>query len=157
MDTHGRVAYWIIHPVLIRGEETNICSNKSGVHLYVEGKVVNTCVHKYLLLTRINNVISKFMSYGWLKATKITMLVTPPTFIFPYVCMEYCIISGLLIPIFWVMLSGIDWITTTLHHRWVLPVNYPVFTVVMVIYHYVDRIWRILVIPIFLYKIYDNK
>ena len=36
-------------------------------------------------------------------------------------------------------------INTFLHHRWVLPGNYPVFTVVMVIYHYVERIWRILV------------
>ena len=34
-------------------------------------------------------------------------------------------------------------------HRWELPGNYPVFTVVMVIYHYVERIWKILVIPIF--------
>ena len=26
-------------------------------------------------------------------------------------------------------------------HRWELPGNYPVFTVVMVIYHYVEIIW----------------
>ena len=26
-------------------------------------------------------------------------------------------------------------------HRWELPGNYPVFTVVMAIYHYVERIW----------------
>ena len=32
---------------------------------------------------------------------------------------------------------------------WELPSNYPVFTVVMVIYHYVERIWRIPVTPIF--------
>ena len=41
-------------------------------------------------------------------------------------------------------------------HRWELPGNYPVFTVVMVIYHYVERIWRILVTPIFLHNIYDH-
>ena len=41
-------------------------------------------------------------------------------------------------------------------HRWELPGNYPVFTAVMVIYHYVERIWRILVTPVFLYKIYDH-
>ena len=35
-------------------------------------------------------------------------------------------------------------------HRWELPGNYPVFTVVMVIYHYVERIWKILVSPHFL-------
>ena len=35
------------------------------------------------------------------------------------------------------------------NHRWELPGNYPVFTVVMVIYHYVERIWRIIVTPIF--------
>ena len=35
------------------------------------------------------------------------------------------------------------------YHRWELPGNCPVFTVVMVIYHYVERIWRILVPPIF--------
>ena len=34
-------------------------------------------------------------------------------------------------------------------HRWELPVNYPVFTVLMVIYHYVERTWRILVTPVF--------
>ena len=34
-------------------------------------------------------------------------------------------------------------------HRWELPGNYPVFTVVMVIYHYVERIWIIPVTPIF--------
>ena len=38
---------------------------------------------------------------------------------------------------------------STLKHRWELPGNYPVFTVVMAIYHYVERIWRILVTPIF--------
>ena len=26
-------------------------------------------------------------------------------------------------------------------------VNYPVFTLVMAIYHYVERIWRVLIIP----------
>ena len=41
-------------------------------------------------------------------------------------------------------------------HRWELPGNYPVFTVAMVIYHYVERIWRILVTPNFLYNIYNN-
>ena len=34
-------------------------------------------------------------------------------------------------------------------HRWESPGNYPVFTAVMVIYHYVERIWRILVSPFF--------
>ena len=34
-------------------------------------------------------------------------------------------------------------------HRWELPGNYPVFNVVMVIYHYVERIWRILIAPDF--------
>ena len=33
--------------------------------------------------------------------------------------------------------------------RWELPGNYPVFIVVMAIYHYVERIWRILVTTIF--------
>ena len=41
-------------------------------------------------------------------------------------------------------------------HRWELPDNYPVFTVVMVIYQYVERIWRILVTPILIYNIYDH-
>ena len=44
-----------------------------------------------------------------------------------------------------------------LRHIWELPVNYPVFTAGMVICNYVDRIWRILVTPNFLYNIYDNK
>ena len=34
------------------------------------------------------------------------------------------------------------------YHRWELPDNYPVFAVVMVIYHYVQRIWRVLVTPL---------
>ena len=38
-------------------------------------------------------------------------------------------------------------------HRWELPGNYPVLTVVMVIYHYVERILRILVTPSFSYNI----
>ena len=37
----------------------------------------------------------------------------------------------------------------TVKHRWELPGNYPVFAVVMVIYHYVERIWRIIVTPDF--------
>ena len=43
-----------------------------------------------------------------------------------------------------------------LNHRWELPGNYPVFTVVMVIYHDVERIWKILVTPNFLYNIYNH-
>ena len=50
----------------------------------------------------------------------------------------------------------LEYQTSVRQHRWELPGNYPVFTVVMVIYHYVERIWRILVTPIFLYKIYDH-
>ena len=42
----------------------------------------------------------------------------------------------------------------TTRHRWGLTGNYPVFTMVMVIYHYVERIWRILVTPILIYNIY---
>ena len=42
-------------------------------------------------------------------------------------------------------------------HVWGLPSNYPVFAVVMVIYHYVERIRRILVTPYFLYNIYSNE
>ena len=38
-----------------------------------------------------------------------------------------------------------------------LPGNYPVFTVVMVIYHYVERIWRIIVTPNFFYNIYNDE
>ena len=41
-------------------------------------------------------------------------------------------------------------------HIWELPGNYPVFTVAMVMYHYVERIRRILVTPIFKYNIYDH-
>ena len=41
------------------------------------------------------------------------------------------------------------WLSASSTHRRELPGNYPVFTVVMVIYHYVERIWRILVTPIF--------
>ena len=40
------------------------------------------------------------------------------------------------------------------NHRWELPCNYPVFTMVMLMYHYVEIIWRIIVTPIFVYNIY---
>ena len=46
---------------------------------------------------------------------------------------------------------------SSLLHRWVLPGNYPVFTMVMVIYHYTERILRIIVTPNFLYNIYNNE
>ena len=50
-----------------------------------------------------------------------------------------------------------DYMTVSVNYqRWELPGNYPVFNVVMVIYHYVEIIWRILVTPIFLYNIYDH-
>ena len=42
-------------------------------------------------------------------------------------------------------------------HRWELPGKYPILTVVMVICHYVERIWRIIVTPIFLYSIYHHE
>ena len=42
-------------------------------------------------------------------------------------------------------------------HIWKLLSNYPVFTVVMVIYHYVERIWRIIVTPNFLYNMNNHK
>ena len=41
-------------------------------------------------------------------------------------------------------------------HRWELLGNYPDFTVVMVIFHYVERIWRVLVTPNYLYNINDH-
>ena len=34
-------------------------------------------------------------------------------------------------------------------HIWELPGNYPVFIMVMIIYHYVEKIWRIIVTPNF--------
>ena len=40
----------------------------------------------------------------------------------------------------------------TWHHIWELPGNYPLFTVVMVIYHYIERNWRVLVTPNFCIK-----
>ena len=42
-------------------------------------------------------------------------------------------------------------------HRWELLGNYPVFTVVMVIYHYIERIRRIIVTPNILYNIYNHE
>ena len=42
-------------------------------------------------------------------------------------------------------------------HRWELLGNYPVFTVVLVIYHYVEIIWWILVAPNFLYNICNRE
>ena len=44
----------------------------------------------------------------------------------------------------------------TYRHSWELLGNYPVFTMVIVIYPYVERIWRILVTPNFLYNIHNH-
>ena len=41
-----------------------------------------------------------------------------------------------------------------LHHIWELLDNYPDLNVVVVIYHCVKRIWRIIATSIFLYNIY---
>ena len=43
------------------------------------------------------------------------------------------------------------------HHRWELLVNYPVLVVLMIIYHYVEIIWRVLVTPNILYNIYNHE
>ena len=45
--------------------------------------------------------------------------------------------------------SGVHGTRDGVTHVWELPGNYPVFTMVMVIYHYADRIWRILVTRFF--------
>ena len=45
----------------------------------------------------------------------------------------------------------------SMRHRWELPCNYPVFSVEMIIYHYVKIIWRIIVTPIVSYNIYENE
>ena len=42
-------------------------------------------------------------------------------------------------------------------HRWELPGNYPVFAMVMLIYHYVERIREFSLPPIFSYNINDNE
>ena len=42
-------------------------------------------------------------------------------------------------------------------HKWEFRGNFPGITVVMVIYHYVDKIWRIIIHPDFLYNIYNNE
>ena len=51
--------------------------------------------------------------------------------------------------IFETSIKNYDTVCSTPRHRWELPGNCPIFTVVMVIYHYVERIWRILVTPVF--------
>ena len=47
------------------------------------------------------------------------------------------------------MVKSTKFARLTGRHRWELPGNSPVFTVVMVIYHYFERIWIIIVTPIF--------
>ena len=44
-----------------------------------------------------------------------------------------------------------------LSHRWELPGNYPFFTIIMVIYRDVERIWIILVTPFFITYTMMNK
>ena len=43
------------------------------------------------------------------------------------------------------------------HHRWELLGCYHVFTMVMVIYHYVEKIWIILITPNFFNLYYHKK
>ena len=45
----------------------------------------------------------------------------------------------------------------TSDYLWKFLVNYPVFAVVTVIYHYVERIWRIFLTPNFPYIIYEKE
>ena len=45
----------------------------------------------------------------------------------------------------------------SLGHIWEVPGNYPVFTMVIEIYHFVERIWRIIVTPDFSYNISDHE
>ena len=44
--------------------------------------------------------------------------------------------------------KNISWQQGVVNQIRELPGNYPIFTVVMAIYHYIERIWRILVTPI---------
>ena len=68
-------------------------------------------------------------------------------------CFDLSTLGADIIPL---PLSHGQWHSSS-HHRWELLGNYPVFTVVMVIYHYVERTWRILVTPDFLYNTYDHE
>ena len=42
-------------------------------------------------------------------------------------------------------------------HKWKSLVNHPIFALVMVIYHYVERIGEFWLPPIFLYNIYNHE
>ena len=42
-------------------------------------------------------------------------------------------------------------------HRWGLSGDYPIFTLLMVICHYIDRIGDFLLLPLFWYNIYDRE
>ena len=48
-------------------------------------------------------------------------------------------------------------VAVTSGHIWEILGNYPVSTMVMVIYHYVERICRIIVTLDFTYNIYDHE
>ena len=45
----------------------------------------------------------------------------------------------------------------TPNHNWNLPVNYPVFSMVMVIYRYIERLGELSLPLIFVYNIYDHE
>ena len=42
-------------------------------------------------------------------------------------------------------------------HRWSLLGNHPFLTVVMLIYHYLEVMWRIVITTNFLYNIYNHE
>ena len=73
--------------------------------------------------------------------------MSPLLFVLSVTDVKINIVNTLLIPLFFVY---------TVAHRWDLPGNYPVFTTLMVIYYYIEIIWRILVTPVFLYNLDDH-
>ena len=58
---------------------------------------------------------------------------------------------------FWTPLGLARFCALAVLHRWELPDNYPFFAVVMILYHYVEKIGRIFVTPDFVYYIYDHE
>ena len=45
----------------------------------------------------------------------------------------------------------------TASHRWGLPGNFPICTVLVLIYHYIEIVRELLLTPIFLYNINDHE
>ena len=134
-----------------------ICYFISGFFTHTVFTKVLSNVSQYelilvILLSQIHTMQRWFTVKHWVYVTFLKPLfcvqnvgdTLSENFIQPLMCSSSChFLQNLMLPLRRVCVS----FGAPLGHSWELPTNYPVFTVLMVMYHYVDILWRILVTP----------